>query len=363
MNICISNHLDNLSKLDPYSLRREEKRPIYLEVLTELTKHHYQSCPEYKNLMDKLGCDTAKFETVEHLPFLPVSLFKEYNLMSVQNDEVVQVLTSSGTSGSNLSRIYLDRLNATGQKRALTNIVADKTGKTRLPMLIIDSKESVKQRKSFSGRGAGIAGFSFLGKDITYVLDEDMNLDHQALDAFCERNSGKKILLFGFTYMVWQYFCNALMKTGHSYQLAGSVLIHGGGWKKLHENSVSNDVFRNMVKEVLGVEKVVNYYGMVEQTGSIFLECDAGYYHCSNYSDVITRDENFSACQYGESGIMQLISPLATSYPGHSILSEDAGVIMGEDDCVCGKNGKYFSINGRLQHSELRGCSDTYPGR
>ena len=50
---------------------------------------------------------------------------------------------------------------------------------------------------------------------------------------------------------------------------------------------------------------------------------------------------------------------LSQSYPGHSILSEDIGKIIGEDDCKCGANGKYFKIYGRLQKSEIRGCSDS----
>jgi len=51
---------------------------------------------------------------------------------------------------------------------------------------------------------------------------------------------------------------------------------------------------------------------------------------------------------------------LPISYPGHSILTEDIGTIIGVDNCLCGRMGKYFKINGRLKNAELRGCSDTY---
>jgi len=33
---------------------------------------------------------------------------------------------------------------------------------------------------------------------------------------------------------------------------------------------------------------------------------------------------------------------------------------MGEDDCPCGRKGKYFVIHGRLKNAEVRGCSDTF---
>ena len=57
-------------------------------------------------------------------------------------------------------------------------------------------------------------------------------------------------------------------------------------------------------------------------------------------------------------GLIQLKSLIPHSYPGHNILTDDLGVVLGEDDCSCGKKGKYFRIIGRLRNSELRGCSN-----
>ena len=57
-------------------------------------------------------------------------------------------------------------------------------------------------------------------------------------------------------------------------------------------------------------------------------------------------------------GLVQLISCIPTSYPGHNILTEDLGEIIGEDDCKCGYKGKYFKIHGRVKESDIRGCSD-----
>jgi len=59
-----------------------------------------------------------------------------------------------------------------------------------------------------------------------------------------------------------------------------------------------------------------------------------------------------------QKGLIQLISLLPTSYPGHNILTEDIGEVIGEDDCKCGLKGKYFLVHGRAKEAELRGCSD-----
>ena len=56
-------------------------------------------------------------------------------------------------------------------------------------------------------------------------------------------------------------------------------------------------------------------------------------------------------------GYSWLLSVLPTSYPGHNILTEDIGVILGEDNCSCGKR-KVFSNTRKSQKCRLRGCSD-----
>ena len=47
------------------------------------------------------------------------------------------------------------------------------------------------------------------------------------------------------------------------------ILIHGGGWKKLESEKISNNMFKEKIRQMTGCEQVHNYYGMVEQTGSI----------------------------------------------------------------------------------------------
>lgn len=75
------------------------------------------------------------------------------------------------------------------------------------------------------------------------------------------------------------------------------------------------------------------------------------------------RPEDFKVCDIGEKGIIQVVSTIPESYPGHSLITEDEGVLLGEDDCPCGRKGKYFKIYGRLKNAEIRGCSDTYAAK
>lgn len=233
-----------------------------------------------------------------------------------------------------------------------------------MPMIIVDCPSVIKNRQSFSARGAGIMGFSIFGTKRLYALNDDMSLNVKEIVEFLDKYREEDIFIFGFTYIIWQHFCKELKKHNLHVDLSRGVLIHGGGWKKLENEKVSSSQFRNELFDICGLKKVYDYYGMAEQLGSIFIECEHGHMHCSNYSDVIIRNsKDFSVQPIGEKGMMELVSVLPTSYPGHVLLTEDEGVILGEDDCPCGRKGKYFKIIGRIKNAEIRGCSDTYEKR
>lgn len=347
----------------PFSLSKAEKKALLFKRLHELSVHHQRDCLAYQRILAAQQCDLASLSEPDALPFLPVSLFKQLTLSSVPEDHIVKTMTSSGTSGQQVSRIYLDKSTAALQQKVLIKIVSDFIGAARLPMLIIDSPAVMKDRAMFSARGAGILGFSMFGADRAYALDEEMNLNHDVLATFLQKHAGKPLLLFGFTFMIWQHFYKALEACAGRYDLSQATLIHGGGWKKLQAQAISASAFAQRLNSVCGITRVSDYYGMVEQTGCIYMQCEYGHLHASLFSDVIIRDpQDFSVCPVGQAGIIQVLSALPESYPGHSLLTEDEGILLGEDDCSCGRMGKYFQVLGRLKNAEIRGCSDTYGG-
>ena len=356
---------EELLQISPYSLDKTEKEKLLTERLVELTELHKQNCPEYADILNAISYEEQSISSYKDIPFLPVRLFKELSLKSVPQDEVVKTMTSSGTSGQRVSKIYLDRATSSNQQKAMVKIVNEFTGSSRMPMIIIDCPSVVKDRKMFSARGAGILGFSIFGSAKMYALNDDMNLNWSELKEFIEQYKGKKILLFGFTFIIWQYFYRELVRikeeTGEQVNLSNAILIHGGGWKKLISEAVSFEEFRGRMTEVCGLSDIHDYYGMAEQMGCIYMQCECGHLHASTFSDVIIRNpKDFSVCPNGEKGVIQVVSTIPESYPGHSLLTEDEGVVLGEDDCPCRRRGKYFRVLGRLKNAEIRGCSDTY---
>ena len=348
----------DISELEPYGLGAPEKQELHRRILTELTRHHYRACPEYQRILDMFGIDVTENMIHRHMPFLPVRLFKKLSLSSVDEHHVSKVLRSSGTGAHGQSQIFLDSATARRQTKVLVKIVQSFIGGRRLPLLVIDSPNLNKLRNDFNARSAAIRGFSIFGSDICFALNNDLELDYESVEKFLWQYQDEKILIFGFTYMVWTKFYKSLREKNIRLTLPHARIIHGGGWKKMETIAVDRNVFNQCLRDSCGIEFIHNYYGLVEQTGSIFLECEQGVLHSSVWSDITIRSAKLNACSIGESGLIQLNSLLPTSYPGHMVLTEDVGMLLGEDDCPCGRLGKYFRVIGRAENAELRGCSD-----
>ena len=343
----------------PYSLRRMEKASLLTEYLKKLSLFHYQKCEGYRKIIDSYGVDLSKTDRVSALPFLPVRLFKNMELSSVPDSEVIKVMYSSGTTGSERSKIFLDKETAARQQRVMIRIVSDFLGQQRLPMLIVDTPDVIRDRVKLAVRGAAILGFSIAGRERQFALDNNMQVDLEGIKLFLERHKNEKVLVFGFTSMIWQHLYKNV-RDGEI-DFSNAVLIHGGGWKKLIDERIDNEAFKSALKDRFGITKVYDYYGMVEQTGCIYMECEYGHLHVSNFSELLVRrTRDFSLADTGEEGLIQVISTIPVSYPGHVLLTEDKGMILGEDDCPCGRYGKYFKITGRIKKAEIRGCSDAY---
>jgi len=339
-----------------FTLPQAVKEEVLLKDLSALVEHHRARCAPYDRILAANAYSSAS--SIAELPWLPVRLFKNLELKSIPDDEVFKVLTSSGTTGE-VSRIYLDKAAAATQTRQLGATVQTVLGTKRLPMLLVDTKAMLKDRRSFSARGAGVLGMSTFGRDHVWALDNDGHVDLDAIRGFLEKHGGAPFLIFGFTYMVWLHLYE--VARDHGLDLSNGILIHSGGWKKLVDQAVSPEVFRERLAEV-GLVNTHNFYGMVEQIGTIFLEGPSGgSLYCPDFADVVVRDPvTWRELPPGETGLLEVVSTLPTSYPGHVLLTEDLGVVHGIDDGDW--PGKRFSILGRLPRAEARGCSDTFTG-
>ena len=198
---------------------------------------------------------------------LPVRIFKKHDLQSVSKNKVIKKLVSSGTSGQELSKIYLDKENARNQIIVLKKITETILDNQRLPMLIIDRDPKILNRSVFNAQLAAIYGFSIFGKHYCYLLDEEGNIDYKKLNEFLKKYSHDNFFIFGFTSLVFENLIQKLSTKLICSNFQNGILLHGGGWKKLDKLKINNDNFRKKLFSKIKLKKIHNYYGLVEQNG------------------------------------------------------------------------------------------------
>ena len=343
--------IENFLDQNPFSLNLKEKKDFFYKYFKVLNNFHLKNSKEFKLLSSKVNLKKNNFT------FVPVSLFKTHNLISINKNEIFKTLLSSGTSNKGNSKIFLDKKTSVLQTKILSKIMQSILGSSRLPMIILDKKPTDLDRLKFNAKIAAIYGFSIFGKDHFYILNKNNEIDYLGLENYL--NKYKKIFIFGFTYQVYDILFKKFNLKKINNNFSNSILLHGGGWKKMEEEKIDNKLFKKKLKNKTKISKIFNYYGMIEQTGTIFLECEkCGCFKTSIFSDVFIRDDKLNISPPNKKGLIQLLSLLPHSYPGHNILTEDIGEIVDSNDCECTKSGKRFIVHGRAPESEIRGCSD-----
>jgi len=350
----------------PYSRNDGQRSGNLLPVIRQQLTIARRSNPVINDYLRKLGIEVDAMESLEDVPPIPVQMFKLFDLRTCPEDAVVKILQSSGTTGGVPSRIPLDKSTTLSQIRALKSILADYMGKSRRIFLVIDHEGINSPAHAFSARTAGVRGLSIYARKTFYLLKEvdgELTLNMPAIREIIEKYSGEDVYAFGFTYIIWTVFCEQIRKENLRFSFRDFILFHGGGWKKMQKLAVSKETFSASVASVFGAapRSILDFYGMAEQTGIIFVDCPEGNKHVPGFSQVIIRDPfTLEPCGIGEPGFIEVMSILADSYYDQAVLTEDIGVLVGVDDCPCGRKGRYFRFISRVEKAEARGCGDTF---
>ena len=214
-------------------------------------------------------------------------------------------------------------------------------------------------------RGAAIQGLQPFASETTHCLSlsaqGDLILDRDRLKQFARDRQDNEVLVYGFTYILWNHLVKPLAAEGVFLNLPKARILHSGGWKRLQDQAVEKTVFNEGLASLFGCspDRIVDFYGMVESVGVIYPDCSAGNKHGPVFGDVIVRNPlTLEPVAAGEHGIVQVCSILPTSFPGHLLLTEDMAQVLAYDGCPCGRRGISFRFAGRVPKAELRGCGN-----
>jgi len=363
----LNAQLDALLKGPPYGLAQKEKEARLLPLFQALGVRMASQCPPYDRFLTRLGRPPKAWASMADIPPLPVDVFKRFELRAVPLEDVVRELRSSSTTGQAPSRVFIDKATAFRQGRALASLLKDHIGGTRRPYLVLDAPESFGQGGELTARGAAIRGIGNFASGIRFAMrqadGENLEPDFREIEAFFAEHGSGPVLLFGFTFIVWRRFVAEAERRGLSFHAPQALLLHSGGWKKLTAEAVSKEMFSARTAAVLGCppQSILDFYGMVEQVGTVFVDCPAMNKHAPAFADVLLRAPySLTPVRPGEEGLIEVLSVLPTSYPGQALLTADKGRLVGADDCPCGRRGLYFRFTSRVERAEVRGCGDTF---
>lgn len=363
-----NENLESLLRTKPYSMTKEAKVPRLMELIRN-GAIKAQVNPHIHSMYSKLKVDPMAMSELAEVPSVPVRMFKTFDLRTCDKKDVIRVLRSSGTTSQVPSLVSLNKTTASNQTKALKSILGEYLGERRRTMLVIDHPGINNPTRELTARGAGVRGLSIYAKDTIYLLKEvdgSLVLDKDALLKVSQLAHDQDVYVFGFTFIIWSVFCEQMESQGLNLVLPNAVVLHGGGWKKLRDLKISRDVFSERLSRVLGCRptEVRDFYGMAEQTGLIFVDCELGHKHVPVFGEVIIRDiQTLKECPIGKRGLIEVMSTLGDSYYCQAVLTEDVGILLGEDDCPCGRKGRYFTVEGRVEQAEVRGCGDTFRER
>jgi len=361
MEIVKTPKISKLLDLKPFEINQKEKNEVFKDAMQESLKHHYENSIEFKQICDNKGFDFKGNFQLEEIPYIPVSIFKKFELTSIPKENIFKTIFSSATTSKTPSKIFLDRITSERQTKALVSIITDFLHE-KMDFLILDSKETISSSDNIKSRASAIRGFLPFMKSIKFTLNENLKINELDLQQIENKN---QYCFFGFTWLIYQIIKeNKNNKEIKNYlsKLNLPFILHLGGWKKLADINITREEFYKEISEFFNTEKdrIIDIYGMTEQLGTIYPDCKFGNKHVSVYSDIIIRNPlTLKNEEIGKSGLIQLLSPIPHSYPGISILSDDFGHLEGIDDCSCGRKGKYFRFDKRSESVDLKGCGDT----
>lgn len=360
------DYIDKLLDLEPFSIENEKKDIYFKNAMKQGLKFHYKNSVLYKQFCDRKKFDPEKDFKIKEIPYIPSNIFKKVRLQSVTDDLIIRTINSSSTTGNKPSVVLLDKITSERQLKVIISILSNFIGKERRHFLVIDYKKNIKSKEVMSSRSSAVRGLTPFMKNIEFLLDDELNINIKKLENFLNSSDNDCVGIFGFTWIIYllikKYQSDEKIKKLFL-KLNNAYVLHSGGWKKLQDQKISKQEYNRTLSNFFNTtsEKVIDFYGMVEQLGIIYPDCEFGNKHVPSYSHIIIRDVNtLEPVKDGKRGFIQILTPIPHSYPGVSILTDDVGKILGKDDCKCGRKGIYFNFLERHKTAELEGCGDTF---
>ena len=305
------------------------------EAALDLFCFQYDNNALYKRFADALGRNKDRVGSIRSIPFLPVSFFKTYQVVSGKLSAYPLVFESSGTTGDTPSRHYIKSEKI--YEQALLNGFhefygdpADYAIIALLPSYLERGNASLVHMAKVLMEKSGHPANGFYLNEFEKLSEILQQLEQ----------AQQPVLLLGVTFALLDF------ATEYPQQLKNTIVMETGGMKGRREEWTRAQV-HDFLKEQLGVASVHSEYGMTELLSQAYAK-DNGIFTCSNTMKVLVRDVNdpLEVKETGN-GLINIID-LANIFSCAFIATDDIGNISPDNT---------FEVLGRADNAVLRGCN------
>jgi hypothetical protein len=309
-----------------------DKRFNQFCVETYQFQHQYNQV--YQKWVNLIHPEAVNEKTPSSIPALPIGFFKDF-VVTAGDFNAAKVFESSGTTGMETSKHYVKSLELYEQSflqsfQLFYGDIKNWCVLALLPSYLERDSSSLVYMANCLIEKSGHPQSGF------YLYNHsELNTTIQALE-----QNGQKTILLGVSFALLD-FSNA-----YPQQLKHTIVMETGGMKGRGKELTKNELHQILMKN-LGVNSIHAEYGMTELLSQAYSSGN-GRYNCPPWMKVLVQSEE-DPLLVQESGVgLLVIIDLANLYSCSFIATQDIGRVFTDGS---------FEVLGRMDNSDLRGCS------
>ena len=307
----------------------------FTKVALDVFKYQFENNKTYRSFCDLLNVHPSDINLLAQIPFLPIQFFKSRKIVS-SNDEIQEIFTSSGTTGSITSQHFVTDIEL--YKESYVNGFAHFYGDIK-DYVVLALLPNYLERNGSS--------LVFMVNDLIRKTNQSEsgfylhNLDELTQKLIKLDKNGQKIILIGVSF--------ALLDLIEKYQfsLKNTIIMETGGMKGRRKELVRAEL-HEVLKNGFGVAKIHSEYGMTELLSQAY-SVGNGIFKTPPWMKILIRDteDALTILPNQKTGGINIVD-LANYNSCSFIATQDLGKIN--------ENGT-FEIIGRFDNADIRGCN------
>lgn len=301
----------------------------------QVFKYQAKECKTYRDFIKGLKIDPAEVTSVNQIPFLPISFFKNHAVKS-DNTQAETIFTSSGTTGMVTSQHFVTDVTWYEQsfRKAFELFYGDIKSYTILALL---PSYLEREGSSLIYMAADLIKQSE-NADSGFYLYNHQELYGQLVKLKANR---KPTLLIGVTFALLDFV------EQHQINFPELMVMETGGMKGRRKEMIREEL-HSLLCNGFGVEAIHSEYGMTELLSQAYSKGE-GVFACPPWMRIMIRDTNdpLSLVAENKTGGINVID-LANINSCSFIATQDLGKLS--------SNGE-FEVLGRFDNADIRGCN------